>query len=81
MDTINAVLDAMDEVLGLDKTEMQEMLDTNLMEEELIDSLSVITLINTIGRRLGMTIDLKRLKPEDFLTVRAIAAAVDAQKD
>lgn len=80
MTTVDAILEAMDEVLGLDQEELREMTDANLIEEDLIDSLSVVTVLRAVERRVGFPIDLSKMEPADFVTVNKMAAAIDRQK-
>lgn len=79
MNTVSVILDAMDELLGLDKEEMADMLDTDLLAEGLIDSLSAVTLLNAIEEEVGHPVDIKQLTPEDLSTVNKLAAAIDKQ--
>ena len=79
MTTVEAVLEVMDDVLGLDKAEMSEMLDANLFEEGLLDSLSVITLLQSLEDVVGHPIEIEKMAPEDLATVYRLAQAVDKQ--
>ncbi len=79
METIPAILKAMEDVIGLDAEEMSGMLDENLIESGLVDSLSIITLLQTIEGSVGHKIDIKTMSPEDFATVNSLAAAIDKQ--
>lgn len=80
MKTFDAILEAMEEVLGLDKEELHEMADANLIEEDLIDSLSVVTVLRAVERRVGFPIDLSKMKPADFVTLNRMSAAIESQK-
>lgn len=79
MNTVSIILDAMDEVLSLDKEEMSQMLDVNLLEEGLIDSLSILTLLEAIEERVGYPVDIKKMKPVDFSTVNMLSKAIENQ--
>lgn len=80
METVNAILKAMDEVIGLDSDEMKDMLDENLFETGLVDSLSVISLLQNIEETVGYKIDIKKMSPADFVTVNTMAKAIELQR-
>lgn len=79
MTTVEAVLEVMDDILGFDKAEMAEMLDVNLFEEGLLDSLSVITVLQSLEDVVGHPIEIEKMAPEDLATVNRLAQAVDKQ--
>lgn len=45
---------------------------TKLLEEEILDSLSILLLIDGLEERYGIEIPLDRLKVEDFQTISTI---------
>ncbi len=76
-----AILLAMEDILGLDKGEMQENLDLNLFESGLVDSLAMVTLITTVEESIGYKIAIKEIDPESFLTINLLSEAIDKQKN
>ena len=74
-----AILTAMEDILGLDQEEMRDQLDLDLFENDLVDSLGLVTLINEVSGHIGHPIDVRRMPPEDLATVRRMTAAIEAQ--
>ena len=54
--------------------------DTNLFEYGILDSLSLVLLINNIEERLGVFIPEEVVTLENFATVNKIAGMVDSLK-
>ena len=54
--------------------------DTDLFENGILDSLSLVLLINNIEERLGVFIPEEVVTLENFATVNKIAGMVDALK-
>lgn len=79
MDMISVILESMEEILGLEQSEMKSMLDVNLIEEGLVDSLSIMTLISTIEEKVGYPIDIRQMSPLDLSTINRLAKAVEVQ--
>jgi D-alanine--poly(phosphoribitol) ligase subunit 2 len=75
MDAEKIVLDAVEEVLGLDG--LEDSKDLNLLDEGLVDSLSAVYLMVRIEEMLGIKIDISQMTPKDFSTVNSIIAAVE----
>jgi acyl carrier protein len=50
---------------------------TRLMEEGLIDSLSIVVLLNFISSRFGVEVPLDELTEENLQSLEAIAALVE----
>ena len=74
MTVLSATLQAMEEILGLE--EMEDQLDLNLWENNLVDSLSVVTLIGRIEELTGTAIHLKDMKASDFVCIRSLTDAI-----
>lgn len=50
---------------------------TKLLEEEVLDSLSILLLIDGLEERYGIEIPLDKLKTEDFQTISSIMDMVN----
>ena len=50
--------------------------DVRLVEEELIDSLGIFSLVDFIEERFGVVIEVEEITIENFATVRAIDALI-----
>lgn len=70
---------SMQDVLGLDQSEMAENLDLDLFESGLVDSLAMVTLITDVERNIGSRIAIREMNPESFLTVSRLTEAIDRQ--
>ncbi|PID62280.1 MAG: hypothetical protein CSB44_04075 [Gammaproteobacteria bacterium] len=51
--------------------------DTNLLENELLDSVAMMELVLWSEEQYGFTVDTDDLTPENFATLDAIAAYID----
>lgn len=76
----NAVLQAMEEVLGLPSAELEQNPDMDLIENGLLDSLGIVALINYLSTLTRHNIDIRQLKPHDFTSVNTFCAALDTLK-
>jgi acyl carrier protein len=50
--------------------------DTDLLDEGLLDSLMVMDLVASIEKRYGLSIDHDEISPRNFRSVRSLAALV-----
>lgn len=79
MDVKMMIVEAMETVIGAEKDELLENLDLNLLENDLLDSLSIVTLLSEIEKSIGKKIDIKKISPENFQTINRMTAAIEAQ--
>jgi D-alanine--poly(phosphoribitol) ligase subunit 2 len=79
MNTQQAILKAMEDILGLNAQEMRENLDIDLFDSGLVDSLALVSLITQVETSIGRKIDIKRIEPESFLTINRLSEAIDKQ--
>ena len=77
METLELVLEAIEKITGIGKDELKEDIDINLLENGILDSLSIVSLLAEISERMGKRITVKQMKVSDFATVTAIAEAID----
>lgn len=77
MTVLEATLQAMEEILGLE--DMENELDLNLWESNLVDSLGIVTLISRIEELLNVTVRIKDMKTDDFTSIGTITAAISTQ--
>ena len=73
---INAVLEAIENVLGLPQDEMREQLDLDLFENELIDSLGCASLISEIEELLDKDVPIENFDLGDFKSINTLVDAV-----
>lgn len=71
-----SVLDVIEEVLGLEKEDMKDNMDMNIIEAEIIDSLSSASIIIHLEKSLGITIDPNQIKTEDFTSINSIIETI-----
>jgi acyl carrier protein len=80
IEVTDALYSALEEILGLEEEEMRLDPDLDLLENKLIDSLSIVTLLSYVETLVGFRINLKDMRPEDFTTVNALSAAISSQR-
>ena len=74
-----SVLRVMEEVSGISQEELQENMDLDLYENELLDSLGIITLLEELSMDLKCEFDVGKVSADDFRTMNAIIATVEGQ--
>ncbi len=52
---------------------------TNLLEEEVIDSLGIFTLVSFIENKFGVSVDAEEVNLDNFETLERIAKLVDSK--
>ena len=77
METVDIVLEIIEKITGIEKEELKENIDINLLESGILDSLSIVSLLAEISERIGKRITVKQMKISDFATVTSIAQAID----
>lgn len=77
METLELVLETIEKITGIEKAELKEDIDINLLENGILDSLSIVSLLAEISERTGRRITVKQMKISDFATVTSIAQAID----
>lgn len=53
--------------------------DTNLLEEEVVDSLGIFTLVSFIESKFGVSIDAEEVNLDNFETLTTITNLVDSK--
>lgn len=79
MDIQEKILDVMEEVFGIEKDELRDNQDLDLFENELVDSLGLVTMLGELSSSLGKKFEIGKMAPESFRTVRALTEAIKAQ--
>ena len=74
---MNAILDILQEM----HDDIDFSTHTTLIDDKVIDSFDIITLIAEIDDRIGVTIPAEDLIPENFNSLSAIEALVKRLKD
>ncbi len=77
METLELVLETIEKITGIEKAELKEDIDINLLENGILDSLSIVSMLAEISERTGKRITVKQMKISDFATVTSIAQAID----
>lgn len=77
METLELVLESIEKITGIGKDEIKDDIDINLLENGVLDSLSIVSLLAEISERMGKRITVKQMKVSDFVTVTSIAEAID----
>ena len=72
------VLESLAEITGLESEELTEIRMSNLFENGILDSLSLVNLLTRIEKKSKAHIDIRLLKPENILTIDALIAMTAA---
>ena len=75
MDTKKVVLDALEEIVGVEVA--QDEYDLNLIEAGVLDSLSVVNLIVEIENAMNVRINVEKISVKDFSSVNSMIALVN----
>ncbi|MFN8103697.1 MAG: acyl carrier protein [Acidimicrobiia bacterium] len=78
MSSITLVRDLLGEIAGIDVVaDIGD--DDHLLEQGLVDSLHLVELVSGLEERAGVEVEADDLVPENFESLTAIAAFVDAK--
>lgn len=77
MITIEAVLTTLENITGIDKSDLEETPDLDLLENGILDSLSTVTMLSTLSESLNKELPLSQFNISDFKTVSSIVAAIE----
>lgn len=83
MDIQKIVLEAAEDILGLEQEDMFDNMDMDLWEEGLLDSIGMASLLASIEERIGRKIDIKEMTEAEvisFHTIIEVVERVAAQK-
>lgn len=76
MSVLEAVINALVKVTGTAAEELNENQDFDLIENDIIDSLSIVAMLENIEQSLKCRLDISDFDGEDFTSVNTIVAAV-----
>ena len=76
MEKKRALLEVAEEVLGLPQDEMAENLSLDLFDNELIDSLGCMSMMASLGDKLGVEIPIEQFTPDDFVSLASMLDAL-----
>ncbi|MCQ2478504.1 MAG: phosphopantetheine-binding protein [Clostridia bacterium] len=79
MNVLETLLDAIEKIIGIDRAELNDMLEVNLFEEDILDSLSAVSVISEVEKKLGKKINLREIPKESFNTVKTLSEAISKQ--
>lgn len=77
MNVQDAVIAAIEKITEIDKKELLEALDLNLLENGILDSLSIVTLLAELTGSLNKNLLIKDFKASDFKTIISITEAIE----
>jgi acyl carrier protein len=73
-----AIIEYVNEEFVMDGTDV-DVATANLLEEEIIDSLGIFTLVSFIEDKFGVSVEPEEVNLDNFETVEAIAALVNGK--
>ena len=74
-----AIIEYINEEFVIDGTDV-DIATANLLEEEIIDSLGIFTLVSFIEDSFGVSVEPEEVNLDNFETVEAIASLVNGKK-
>lgn len=77
MNVQSAILDVMEDVFGIEKEDLKDNLDLDLFENQLVDSLGIVTVLNELGEMFNKDFDIAKMSPGDFRTVNTLTKAIE----
>lgn len=77
MSTTEAVLTTLENITGIDKSDLEETPDLDLLENGILDSLSTVTMLSTLSEALNKELPLSQFNISDFKTVSSIVEAIE----
>jgi len=73
-----AIIEYITEEFVLDETDV-DIATANLLEEEIIDSLGIFTLVSFIEDKFGVSVEPEEVNLDNFETVEAVANLVEGK--
>ena len=73
----DAVIDAIQKTTEIDRGELLEAMDLDLLENGILDSLSIVTLLAELTNILNKTLLINDFKSSDFRTITSITKAIE----
>lgn len=77
MNTLETVITCIERVTGISAEELKSNEDINLVEEGVLDSLAVVSLISMLQKELGIKLETSDFSLEDFVSAKNIAKVID----
>ncbi len=66
------VVESMSEITGLDVDSINKIRSVNLFEKGILNSLSLVSLLNYIEEKTDKKIEIRNCKLEDFISIESI---------
>lgn len=77
MNITEAVFSALEKITGIERADLEENMELNLLENGILDSLSTVTLITEISSAAGKELSVKQFTMSDFESINTIIAAME----
>lgn len=77
MEKREAILKCLEKVSGISGEELEEAEELNLVEEGILDSLAVTSLLSLLEKELDCTLDTGDFSLDDFVSADTIEAALE----
>ena len=80
MNLSDVLYEAFEEVLGISKQEIDADPEFDLMENEILDSLSIISILSAVFKKTGKEYDIRQMSGTDFSTFDHFLKALERQR-
>ncbi|MBQ2661920.1 MAG: hypothetical protein IJF80_04610 [Clostridia bacterium] len=77
MNTNETVLTILEAITGIEKSDLEENLELDLLENGILDSLSTVTMVSELSKALDKPLSLQSFELSDFRSVSSITSALE----
>lgn len=77
MNITDAVFATLENITGIEKSDLEENMDLDLLESGVLDSLSTVTMLTQLSEALNKELPLTQFSISDFKTVASIVEAIE----
>ncbi len=77
MNITDTVLTTLESITGIEKCDLQEDPNLDLLENGILDSLSTVTMLSQLSQALNKELPLSQFNISDFKTVLSIVEAIE----
>lgn len=71
------VLNILETITGIEKSDLEENTELDLLENGILDSLSTVTMVSELSKALDKPLSLQQFELSDFKTVASITSALE----
>lgn len=80
MNLSDVLYEAFEDVLGITKQEIEDDPQFDLLKNEILDSLSIVSILSFVFKKTGKEYDIRQMSGDDFSTFEHFLKALERQQ-